>query len=106
MSLDRLGQDEWVASVENRKRGRHPAIAAVIDAWNKLPRAVQFLLLIALPTAFPLFNQNDYLIRVGGLVWLYATLAIGLNTVVGYVGLLDLGYVAFFGMGAYLYALI
>jgi branched-chain amino acid transport system permease protein len=37
---------------------------------------------------------------------LYALLGIGLNVVVGYAGLLDLGYVAFFASGAYLYALL
>ncbi|HYM15563.1 MAG TPA: hypothetical protein VEZ14_08380 [Dehalococcoidia bacterium] len=37
---------------------------------------------------------------------LYALLGIGLNVVVGYAGLLDLGYVAFFATGAYLYALL
>ena len=39
-------------------------------------------------------------------VALYALLGIGLNVVVGYAGLLDLGYVAFFATGAYLYALV
>ncbi len=39
-------------------------------------------------------------------VALYSLLGIGLNVVVGYAGLLDLGYVAFFATGAYLYALI
>jgi len=39
-------------------------------------------------------------------VALYTLLGIGLNVVVGYAGLLDLGYVAFFATGAYLYALI
>ncbi len=33
-------------------------------------------------------------------------LALGLNIVVGFAGLLDLGYVAFFGFGAYLYAML
>ena len=37
---------------------------------------------------------------------LYIMLALGLNIVVGYAGLLDLGYVAFFAVGAYLYALL
>lgn len=40
------------------------------------------------------------------LVGLYIMLGIGLNIVVGYAGLLDLGYVAFFASGAYLYALL
>ena len=33
-------------------------------------------------------------------------LALGLNIVVGYAGLLDLGYVAFYGFGAYVYAML
>ncbi|MBV8916234.1 MAG: branched-chain amino acid ABC transporter permease, partial [Acetobacteraceae bacterium] len=37
---------------------------------------------------------------------LYAMLAMGLNVVVGYAGLLDLGYVAFYAIGAYTYALL
>jgi branched-chain amino acid transport system permease protein len=37
---------------------------------------------------------------------LYVLLALGLNIVVGYAGLLDLGYVAFFAVGAYLFALL
>lgn len=44
-------------------------------------------------------------VRVLDLVLLYAMLALGLNIVVGYAGLLDLGFVAFFAVGAYLYAL-
>ena len=37
---------------------------------------------------------------------LYMLLALGLNVVVGWGGLLDLGYVAFYGIGAYAYALL
>src|SRR5438128_9744264 len=39
-------------------------------------------------------------------ICLYATLALGLNVVVGFAGLLDLGYVAFFGIGSYVYAFL
>src|SRR5438094_4104771 len=39
-------------------------------------------------------------------ICLYATLAPGLNVVVGFAGLLDLGYVAFFGIGSYVYAFL
>src|SRR5213594_1589520 len=39
-------------------------------------------------------------------ICLYATLALGLNIVVGFAGLLDLGYVAFFGIGSYTYAFL
>lgn len=43
-------------------------------------------------------------IRVLDFALLYAMLALGLNIVVGYAGLLDLGYIAFYAIGAYLYA--
>ncbi len=45
-------------------------------------------------------------VRVMDLALLYIMLAIGLNIVVGYAGLLDLGYVAFYAVGAYCYALL
>ena len=44
-------------------------------------------------------------VRIIDIALLYVLLALGLNIVVGYAGLLDLGYVAFFAVGAYLYAL-
>ena len=45
-------------------------------------------------------------VRIVNIALLYTILALGLNIVVGYAGLLDLGYVAFFAVGAYLYALL
>ena len=45
-------------------------------------------------------------VRVVNLALLYVMLALGLNIVVGYAGLLDLGYIAFYAVGAYLYALL
>lgn len=45
-------------------------------------------------------------VRVLDFALLYVMLALGLNIVVGYAGLLDLGYVAFYAVGAYLYALL
>ena len=45
-------------------------------------------------------------VRIADVALLYCLLALGLNIVVGYAGLLDLGYVAFFAIGAYLYALL
>ena len=44
--------------------------------------------------------------RIVNIALLYTILALGLNIVVGYAGLLDLGYVAFFAVGAYLYGLL
>jgi ABC-type branched-chain amino acid transport system, permease component len=48
--------------------------------------------------------QNTYFFDVITQVGIYATLAIGLNIVVGFAGLLNFGYVAFYAFGAYLYA--
>ena len=52
--------------------------------------------------AFPLVLQSfgNAWVRIADMALLYILLAIGLNIVVGYAGLLDLGYVAFFAVGA------
>jgi len=62
------------------------------------------LLLLALPLLAQLIGQGPVRILAGAL--LYVLLALGLNIVVGYAGLLDLGYVAFYAVGAYMYALL
>jgi branched-chain amino acid transport system permease protein len=60
----------------------------------------------ALALVAPLVVPNDYWIGVMARICLYTTLALGLNIVVGFAGLLDLGYVAFFGIGSYVYAFL
>src|SRR5262245_31733975 len=45
-------------------------------------------------------------VRITNLAILYIFLALGLNIVVGFAGLLDLGYIAFYAVGAYVYALL
>ena len=60
--------------------------------------------LIALPLVAQEFGQGW--VRIMALALLYVMLALGLNIVVGYAGLLDLGYVAFYAVGAYLFALL
>jgi branched-chain amino acid transport system permease protein len=54
----------------------------------------------------PLAVPNDYVMGVIARICLYALLALGLNIVVGFAGLLDIGYVAFFGIGSYVYAFL
>jgi branched-chain amino acid transport system permease protein len=53
--------------------------------------------------AFPLIDRNGGDIDAAANACAFATLALGLNIVVGYAGLLDLGYAAFFAIGAYTY---
>lgn len=58
------------------------------------------LVLAAIAMLFPLVTDN-YGLEVLTNVWFYVILCLGLNIVVGYAGLLDLGYAAFFAVGAY-----
>ena len=60
--------------------------------------------LLALPLLLQVFG-NAW-VRIADLALLYILLALGLNIVVGYAGLLDLGYVAFYAVGAYLFGLL
>lgn len=73
----------------------------------RVSRLVAFLVLAAiaaLVAATP-FLPN-YHIRVANSLLIYILLGIGLNIVIGYTGLLDLGFVAFYAVGAYTYALL
>jgi branched-chain amino acid transport system permease protein len=45
-------------------------------------------------------------VRILNFAMIYTMLALGLNIVVGFAGLLDLGYIAFYAVGAYMYALL
>lgn len=49
---------------------------------------------------------GNYWVRVLDFALLYVVLALGLNVVIGFAGLLDLGYIAFYAVGAYSYALL
>jgi branched-chain amino acid transport system permease protein len=62
------------------------------------------VLLLVLPLVLQQFG-NAW-VRIADMALLYVLLAVGLNIVVGYAGLLDLGYVAFFAVGAYMYGLL
>lgn len=79
-------------------RGLVNQIGSRLPAWGWL------LVLVGLGAMLPLLTSNTFVIRVAGNVGLMGMLALGLNVVVGYSGLLDLGFVAFYGIGAYAYA--
>ena len=70
---------------------------------------IAFALLAVLLAALPFLvdaGLGRSWVRILDFALLYVMLALGLNIVVGYAGLLDLGYVAFFAVGAYLYGLL
>ena len=101
-----VGADEWVARQAHRREylpswlGRAQRAGERIGWWPRL--AVAGLAGLALP----LLGLGGFQLQVGIDALVIALLAVGLNIVVGWAGLLDLGYVAFFGFGAYGYALL
>jgi ABC-type branched-subunit amino acid transport system permease subunit len=100
-----IGVDEWVAqSGDRHDRGTGwRRLAGRLDQrlgwWQRLGLAVLAGLIFGQLS----LNVNIETVAVNSLI--YAILALGLNIAVGWAGLLDLGYVAFFGFGAYGYAI-
>src|SRR6267142_2993457 len=76
---------------------RHPAAA-------RAGIALIAAKLLVLP--FALASVGTAWVRITNLAILFALLSLGLNIVVGFAGLLDLGYIAFYAVGAYCYALL
>jgi branched-chain amino acid transport system permease protein len=83
-------------------RARVPALP-LIDRIPPRTRARLAIFLIAAALSFPLLHRNDADIDSAANALAFAALALGLNIVVGFAGLLDLGYAAFFAIGAYAY---
>ena len=77
---------------------RHRPLGALIGL------ALVAVALVALP--FVLTGIGTFWVRITNLAILFCLLALGLNIVVGFAGLLDLGYIAFYAVGAYVYALL
>ena len=71
-------------------------------AWIGIATAGGMLALLP----FALASIGTAWVRITNLAILFALLSLGLNIVVGFAGLLDLGYIAFYGVGAYCYALL
>ena len=71
-------------------------------------KIIVFLITAVGLLVLPLLLQSfgNAWVRIADMALLYVLLALGLNIVVGYAGLLDLGYVAFFAIGAYMYGLL
>jgi branched-chain amino acid transport system permease protein len=114
MSLDsqppaagpQVGADEWVARQAHRREylpswlGTAERRLERVGWWPRLAVACLAGLLL------PLVGLGGFQLQVGIDALVLALLAVGLNVVVGWAGLLDLGYVAFFGFGAYGFALL
>src|SRR3954470_5743728 len=80
-----------------------PSVARLFDGASRFAAPALLIFALLVPV---LFYQNRYLLDLGILVLTYVMLGWGLNIVVGLAGLLDLGYVAVYAVGAYSYALL
>jgi ABC-type branched-subunit amino acid transport system permease subunit len=76
------------------------------------PNTVAYTVLLIVALVFPVLagvatgGNSSFILTVAADAGVYILLAIGLNVVVGFAGLLDLGYAAFFAIGAYTYAFL
>ena len=108
MALQALGPLRGQRSGDSRKRGgtpmtAHPRTKSVPPmVWAGV--ALVVLALALLPFVAALAGQAW--VRILNFAMIYIMLALGLNIVVGFAGLLDLGYIAFYAVGAYMYALL
>ncbi len=75
------------------------------NRYKKKKRLMQFVFFWHIIVLFPVF-MNNYKIEALTQAGIYIVLSLGLNVVVGLTGLLDLGYIAFYAVGAYAYALL
>ncbi|HJS93628.1 MAG TPA: branched-chain amino acid ABC transporter permease [Solirubrobacteraceae bacterium] len=102
-----VGVDEWVARSGERReylpgwRGDVQRAFERVGWWPRLGLAAAVGVFIPL-----VIGLNSFQTQVGIDALLLAILALGLNVSVGWAGLLDLGYIAFYGFGAYGFALL
>jgi ABC-type branched-subunit amino acid transport system permease subunit len=101
-----IGQDEWVARHGERRTRRAGVIGQIEDRLLAVPWWGWLVLFVAAFALLPAVASSGYIHRVAFDTVIYMLLALGLNIVVGWGGLLDLGYVAFYGVGAYAYAVL
>lgn len=82
-----------------------PTQQQIKDRLTAIPVKYYILALLAFCVLYPMV-ANRYLVDVGITCLIYVVLGLGLNIVVGLAGLLDLGYIAFYAVGAYTYSLL
>ncbi|HET6173282.1 MAG TPA: branched-chain amino acid ABC transporter permease [Gaiellales bacterium] len=100
-----IGKDEWVARHGEHREGRGGLAGRIEERLHTVPWWGWMLFFAAAFALLPIVSDSGYIRRVAFDTVIYMLLALGLNVVVGWGGLLDLGYVAFYGIGAYAYAL-
>lgn len=97
----------WLSGYWLRAKQRLPVVELPALDLSRHPQRSRFwlLLVLALALLFP-FLVSRSAVDIATLTLIYVMLGLGLNVVVGLAGLLDLGYVGFYAVGAYSYALL
>ncbi|MEO3987786.1 high-affinity branched-chain amino acid ABC transporter permease LivM [Plesiomonas shigelloides] len=97
----------WLSGYWQRAKPRLPVVELPVLDLSRHPQRSRFWLLLVLGLAllFP-FLVSRSAVDIATLTLIYVMLGLGLNVVVGLAGLLDLGYVGFYAVGAYSYALL
>jgi branched-chain amino acid transport system permease protein len=93
-----------------RQQGRREYLPSWLGAAQRASERVGWWPKLTVVTlaglALPLLGLGPFQLQIGINALVYGLLVLGLNIVVGWTGMLDLGYVAFFGFGAYAFALL
>ena len=100
-----VGKDEWVARHGERRVLRSGTFGVLEERLRRVPWWAWLTLFLAVASLMPAVEASGYVRRVGFDTVIFMLLALGLNVVVGWGGLLDLGYIAFYGVGSYMYAI-
>jgi len=105
MFLRVLFDKQWSAAM--RGRSERKLVPASVTNYLTLPKTQRWVImgLIVVALVWPFFGSRGA-VDIATLILIYVLLGLGLNIVVGLAGLLDLGYVGFYAVGAYSYALL
>jgi branched-chain amino acid transport system permease protein len=99
-----IGADEWVARTEDRLVAPRGVPERIRQRIAGIPQWALFVAFVTAVALIPVLTNDQYILRVATDTMLYVLLAVGLNVAVGWAGILDLGYIAFYGFAAYMFA--
>jgi ABC-type branched-subunit amino acid transport system permease subunit len=100
-----IGVDQWVSQSGDRRDDGSSGRRALDRLGTRFGWWPRLALVAIFGIVFGQITNNVNILTTGFISLMYAILALGLNIAVGWAGLLDLGYIAFFGFGAYGYAI-
>jgi len=106
LSGPQVGADEWVARHGQRREYLPSWLGQAQQALDRVGWWPRLAIAAIAGAVLPMLGLGGFQLQVGIDALVIALLAVGLNIVVGSAGMLDLGYVAFFGFGAYAFALL